>query len=102
MALFGFDNLPKLAPYIAALLGYIAGWISRMYYTTTDVKSQRVYRFLLGFIVMCVWTTAAFNAIFTEFSVPIFINVFAALVFIPILDPQGNSIEKVQNLISSN
>lgn len=86
---------------IGLLVGSFLGWIARSYYEKDKLKKGKVTRFALGFVIMSVWTTAAYASIFGSFSIPIYFHVFAGLVTVPIVDPEGNTIDKILSIIPS-
>lgn len=86
---------------IGLLVGSFLGWLARTYYDKDNLKASRVTRFALGFVIMSVWTVAAFASIFGTFPIPVYFHVFAGLVTVPVLDPEGNTIDNLLSIFNS-
>lgn len=95
-------TLQTIGAFAAGLLvGSFLGWIARKYYDEDTLKTRKLTRFALCFVIMSVWTTAAFASIFGSFEIPIYFHAFAGLVTVPIVDPKGNTVDKILSIIPS-
>lgn len=86
---------------VGLMVGSFLGWMARAYYDKDTLETGKVTRFALGFVIMSVWTTAAYASIFGSFEIPIYFHAFAGLVTVPVVDPKGNTVDKILSLIPS-